>query len=215
MPYSYSLASINDLAETLRLNVSGALYHGSDFTMLVYPPNSEDWAFLDRHFPEAPAIGLRCLIYTSIQTVASAYTNDRMDGLNRPPEKRRKPNGFIADEPAINAVMRNVYHIDYQRIIRHENQKKDSQNLKFFLIFPKQRKAEQDLILQLIDANGPAEVYSYDEENNDGVWDYFRTTVKEGVVIVRYAPIFRFWLKFGRYTPLSGDFIKYRAGDDS
>ena len=195
MPYSYNLASINDLAETLRLNVSGALYHGSGFTMLVYPPNSEDWAFLNRQLPEAPAVGLRCFIRNPTQTLAAAYNKDGVEGLNGLQEKRRKQISFIASEPTINAVMRNVYHVDYQRLIRHDNQRKDSQNLKFFLIFPKERKAEQDLILQFIDANGAAEVYAYDEERNDGVWEYFSRSVKEGVIIVRYATIFCFQLK--------------------
>ena len=192
VPYSYNLASINDLAETLRLNVSGALYHGSDFTMLVYPPNSEDWTFLDHQLPEAPAVGLRCFIGSPMRNFATAYNNDCMEGLNGPHKKRRMPISFKVDEPTINAVMRNVYHIDYYRLVRHANQRRSMENLKFFLIFPKERKAEQELTLEFIEANGAAEVYAHDEESSDGAWEYFSRNVKEGVIIVRYAPILRF-----------------------
>ena len=163
--------------------------------MLVYPPNSEDWAFLDRQLPEAPAVGLRCFIRSPLQNSATVYTNPRMEGFNLPYKNRRMPLSFTANEPAINSVMRNVYHIDYHRLVRHDNQRKGSQNLKFFLMFPKERKEEQELILQFIDANGAAEVYAYDEERSDGVWEYFSRSVKEGVIIVRYAPVLRIQLK--------------------
>ena len=157
--------------------------------MLVYPPNSEDWAFLDRQLPEAPAVGLRCFIRNPMRNFATAYNNDRMEGLNWPHKERRMPISFAVDEPAFNAVMRNVYHIDYCRLVRHANQRTSMDNLKFFLIFPKDRKAEQELTLEFIEANGAAEVYAHDEESSDGAWEYFSRNVKEGVIIVRYEPI--------------------------
>ena len=155
--------------------------------MLVYPPNSEDWAFLDQHFPEVPAVGLRCIIRTPMQPSDAEGTAGRIEKLSKRQKKWGKQITFEAGEPIINTVMRNVYEIDYQRLIRHDTPAppgKKSDGLKIFLLFPKERRTEQEVILQLIDANGASEVYAYDEDKNDGVWEYFSRTVVEGVIIV-------------------------------
>lgn len=184
MPYSPNLAAINDLTEALRINVSGALYHSDRFTMLVYPPNSEDWAFLDQYLPSLPTVGLRCIIRTPMQRFDTESADGRIEKIRKRQERNGKQITFEAGEPVINAVMRNVYEIDYQRLIRHDKPEKISNGFKIFLIFPKERRTEQDMILQLIEANGAAEVYAYDENKNDGVWEYFSRSVVEGVIIV-------------------------------
>lgn len=184
MPYSFNLAGINEISEILRLNVSGALFSGKDFTLLVYPPDSQDWAFLDEKFPEVPPVGLRCIMRTSIQLPAMESCDDKLEKIRKGLVERGKKITFTSDEPVINAVMRNVYNIDYQRLIRQPKQDKTQEANKFFLIFPKERRAEHDLIVQFLDANDAAEVYSYDEDNNDGTWEYFYRHVKDGVIIV-------------------------------
>lgn len=185
MPYSYNLAEVNGVSSTLRLNVAGGLFHGKDFTLLIYPPDSEDWAFLDQYLPEVYPLGLRCIMRTPMPLSVTDCLDERMEKTKkRLGEKGRELMFTTSEKLPINIVMRTLYGIDYERLVRQPNQDKTKQNFTFLLIFPRKRKAEQDLIIQFLDANNAAEIYVYDEDKNDGIWDYFYRSAKNGVIIV-------------------------------
>ena len=156
--------------------------------MLVFPAGSEDWAFLEQHMPAVPPVGLRCMIRSPVQ---HAFT-DNIHGTVGIVKRRQLGKGqeitLDTEEPAINAIMRNLYGIDYQRLIRQPNQGKAYKGHIFYLIFPKERKDEQDLILHFLGANGALEVYAYNEDINDGTWEYFyRNVFNNGVIIVNIS----------------------------
>ena len=159
MPNIYTLAKFNDVRSILRLNVAGGLHLGKDFTLLIYPADSEDWAFLDQRLPEMHPIGLRCIIHSPMQSTVNESSNERLERTKKRLEEKGKELTFAMDELPINTVMRTLYGIDYERLVRQPNQDKTKQNITFLLIFPKKRKAEQDLIIQFLDANNAAEVY--------------------------------------------------------
>ena len=182
------VTAINDLAGLLRLQVAGALFHAMDFTLLAYPVSTEDWAFLDDRLPYIPPsqIQIRFIMRTLIRDV----------GISRPIPDARKPDlekklskrgTAVLGEPGINTVMRSLYGITYQRLIQQS--RPSSESARFFLLFPKETKDEHDLVVQFLDANQSLEIYSYNEERDDGVWQYFCYTVESGVLIAHSS----FW----------------------
>ncbi|KAL8790857.1 MAG: hypothetical protein Q9195_006182 [Heterodermia aff. obscurata] len=185
-PERKSKADINDLSETLKLNVSGAIYLGDHFTMVVFPIGSEDWAFLEQHMPALPPVGLHCIIRSPIQRAVA----DNLYGTVGVGKGQKIT--LETEEPAINVIMRNLYGIDYFRLIRQPNQVKEQVDHVFYLLFPKERRDEQDLILHFLDANGAVEVYSYDEDINNGSWEYIYRVVTHNCVIIAHSTFWRF-----------------------
>ena len=154
--------------------------------MVVFPIGSEDWAFLEQHMPAVPPVGLRCIIRSPIQLAATDSIHNAVGMI----KERQSGQGITleGEEPAINVVMRNLYGIDYPRLIRQPNQDKCQKGHIFYLIFPKERRDEQDLILHFLDANGALEVYSYNEDIGDGAWEYFyRSVFNNGIIIVNIS----------------------------
>ena len=142
---------------------------------------------MDQTFPELPSsISLRAVFRSpSVQTLQKARNYETADGRRHRGEKGKQFT-FVTNTPSISSVMHNVYNIDYQRLIRQQNEDKTRLSNRFFLIFPKDRKDEQDLVTQFLDANGAAEIYAYNEHKSDGSWEYYRNNVQEGVIIVSY-----------------------------
>ena len=156
--------------------------------MVVFPIGSEDWAFLEQHMPAAPPVGLRCIIRSPIQHALTDAHNDTVGLMKESQLGKGQEITLEAEEPAINVIMRNLYGIDYPRLIRQSNQGKDQTGHVFYLIFPKERRDEQDLIVHFLNANGAVEVYSYDENINDGGWEYFyRNVTNNGVIVVNIS----------------------------
>ena len=194
VPYTTNLADINDISETLRLNVSGALFLGDDFTMVVFPIGTEDWAFLERHMPAMPLAGLRCVVRSPIQHVVTDDLHNTVGMIKERRSRKGQEISLEAGELAINVIMRNLYGIDYPRLIRQSNRDQDRMGRIFYLIFPKERRDEQELILHFLKANGAVEVYSYDEDVNDGTWEYFyRNVINNGVIIVNVSWSLTMW----------------------
>ena len=194
VPYTNNLADINEISETLRLHVSGAIYLGDHFTMVVFPIGTEDWAFLEQYMPPIVNVGLRCIIRSPIQHVVTNNLHNTVGLINEQQAGKGQGISREPEEPAINVIMRDLYGIDYLRLTRQSNRDKDQTTHIFYLIFPKERRDEQDLILHFLDANGAAEIYSYDEDINDGGWEYFyRNVINNGVIIVNYSRPFTIW----------------------
>ena len=192
VPYPINLKAIDDMAELLKLHVSGTLYHAKNFTLLAYPHNSEDWAFLDDCLPPVPMpqVTLRFVMRTPIRDL-NLTTPEPHPG--RPEIERRmtkKGKGInVGSEQGINTVMRLLYEIDYSRLIQQAPLDKSPESAKFFLLFPKEVKDEQDLVVQFLSSNNALEIYTYDPDKNDAAWSYFRSTVEAGIIIAHSS----FW----------------------
>lgn len=188
VPTYYSdMAAINRLLETLKLHVSGGLIHLDNVTILLYPANSEEWYFLDGTLPAVPPnVSIRALFRDSMKSIIDAPKEDRDQPLRRKIEKRLAKKGteiHIPGESNINTIMRVLYEIEYPRLI------KSPECAKFFLLFPKERKSEYDLVVKFLGANGALEIYTYNEDETDAAWDYFYQFIEAGAMIVHSS----FW----------------------
>lgn len=190
VPFHKSVAEVSAFAEVLKLNVSGGVFLSDEFTMIVFPTNSEDWQFLDRHFLPVPGVALRFLVRIPIQhgqTKLSEPSSRRQKTEKRMTKRGKEIN--IPGEQGINSVMRLLYGIDYSRLIHQVPPKISAECSKFFLLFPKEAKDEQDLVVQFLSTNNALEIYTYAPRSNDAAWDYFYQSVDAGVIIAHSS----FW----------------------
>jgi len=190
VPFHKSVAEVGAFAETLKLNISAGIFLSSEFTMIVFPTNSEDWQFLDRHFPPVPGVALRFVLSTPINHGPSKPSERslRRQKIEKRMIKRGKEIN-IPSEQGINSVMRLLYGIDYSRLIQQAPPKISTECSKFFLLFPKEAKDEHDLIVQFLSANNALEIYTYDPNSNDAAWSYFYQSVDAGIIIAHSS----FW----------------------
>jgi len=190
VPFHKSVAEVGAFAEILKLNVSGGVFLSNEFSMIIFPTNSEDWQFLDRHFPPVPGVALRFVVRAPIhygQAKASEYSSRRQKIEKRIIKRGKEMN--ITGEKGINTVMRHLYEIDYSRLIQQAPPKISAECSKFFVLFPKEAKDEQDLIVQFLSVNNALEIYTYDPNSNDAAWSYFYQSVDAGVIIAHSS----FW----------------------
>ena len=186
------------MVETLKMHVSGALLLANEFSMFVYPSGSEDWTFLDSKLPTCPpATTLRFLIRRpypelmdeKLPKPLSDSTEER-PSLQEEEEEEECPIDFETircttsveeGENNIDAVFRNVYKVEYPRLIASTAPVKNKQTPSFFLIFPPSKADERNLLIQFLQHNKASDIFSHETK---GAWDYFVTHVIEGVLIV-------------------------------
>lgn len=190
VPFHKSVAEVSAFAEILKLNVAGGVFLSDEFTMIVFPTNSEDWQFLDRHFPPVPGVALRFAVRTPVNhgQAKAPESSSRRQKIEKRMIKRGKEIN-IPGEQGINTTMRLLYEIDYARLIQQASPKISTDCSKFFLLFPKEAKNEQDLIVEFLSTNNALEIYTYDPTNNDAAWSYFYQSVEAGVIIAHSS----FW----------------------
>ena len=185
-----AMTAVEAVAETLKLHVSCGVCHTNGISVVMYPVNSEDWAFLDHAFPMVPHMALRFVLRGSMQieeeeTIRSGAQAKRI-------EKRisRKSKAIgISSEQGINTVMRLLYDIEYSRLIYQAPQKNPSECAKFFLLFPKEQDDQRDLVISFLSANNASEIYTYNSDRNDAAWNYFLQHVEAGAIIAHSS----FW----------------------
>lgn len=83
-------------------------------------------------------------------------------------------------EGAYSMVLRNVFDIDYQRLIKYTVPRDTASGSIFFLLFPETAKREEYIIYKFLEENH-AIVYSW---QTDGAWDYFVTYISSGTILV-------------------------------
>lgn len=190
VPFHKSVNEVGAFAETLKLNVSGGVFLSDQFTMIVFPTNSEDWQFLDRHFPPVPGVALRFVLRSPIQyeQAKPSEQSSRRQRIEKRMIKRGKEINITGGQ-GINTVMRLLYEIDYSRLIQQAPPKISTECSRFFLLFPKEAKDEHDLVVQFLSANNALEIYTYDPNSNDAAWSYFYQSVEAGVIIAHSS----FW----------------------
>lgn len=182
--------------------------------MIMYPAGASVWAFLDGKLPAVPqGTLLRFVILqplperlASEDLIIDRLANQNIDRLDEIKTYIRE-NPIQPDEKSINTVFRDMFEIEYGRLIAQNGQQKDPAADVFFLCFIPQgcelyepdfvkrmalrtrTSEEHDFFIEFLEANGAEEVYSMQDKGSidvqsNGAWDYFINNVKSGQVIV-------------------------------
>ena len=184
--------------------------------MLIYPAGASAWAFLDeKAFTNVhPGTSLKFILLKplpppqpSIHGLATArFAKDNPERYVEIAAKIEK-HPVQAEEKNINIVFRDMFEIDYGRLVAQNGPQTHPPPHIFFLCFVPQgsenyepdaskrlalsmrTSEEHDLFVKFLQANGAEEIYSLQnigspEIANNGAWDYFLKKVKSGSIIV-------------------------------
>lgn len=218
--YNQSALAVEEIVETLANNLQGGLFFAQQYTMLMYPAGASVWAFLDNILPKVhPGTNLRFVIRKPLPSVPADVHGLAIARLTKgEPERyaeitaKIKKNSVQADDKNINIVFRDMFEIDFSRLVAQNGPQQHSTTNIFFLCFIPQgcedyepdsakrlalrmrTSEEHDLFIKFLQANGAEEIFSMQnigsqEIANNGAWDYFFKNVKSGTIIV--SP---FWL---------------------
>ena len=184
--------------------------------MLMYPAGASAWAFLDNKgvanvHPGTSLKFILCKPLPPPQPDVHRAATARFAKEN--PERyaeiaaKMKEHPVQAEEKNINIVFRDMFEIDYSRLVAQNGPQTHPPPNIFFLCFipqgsenyepdPAKRLAlrmrtseEHDLFIKFLQANGAEEIYSLQnigsqEIVNNGAWDYFVKKVRSGSIIV-------------------------------
>ena len=183
--------------------------------MLMYPAGASAWAFLDKNLPDVhPGTTLRFVVRRGLPRILAG-----VHGLAKARLERENPERYAeitnqvvkcpiqAEDKNINVVFRDLFDIDFGRLVAQNGPQQHSTTNAFFLCFIPQgcedyepdaakRSAlrmrtseEHDLFVKFLQANGTEEIYSMQdigsqEISNNCAWDYFSRHMKSGTIIV-------------------------------
>ena len=196
--------------------------------MLIYPAGASAWAFLDNSLPDVhPGTILRFVVRKPLPPILADVHRPATARLaSEEPERfaeitnKIKQYAVQAEDKNINVVFRDMFEIDFGRLVAQNGPQQHPPTNIFFLCFIPQgcenyepdsakRSAlrmrtseEHDLFIKFLQANGAEETYSMQsigsqEINNHGAWDYFYRNVKSGTIIVslvqnsKYTQLYR------------------------
>ena len=215
MSYPQTTSAVESIVETLANNLQGALFFAQQYTMLMYPAGASGWAFLDNDLPSVHhGTSLRFAVRKPLPLVlpdAHRLTTTRLQANK--PEQYTDITTKIQKHPIhdkdknINIVFRDMFDIDFDRLVAQNGDQQHPPSKTFFLCFipqgcesyepdPAKRSAlrirtsqEHDLFVKFLQANGAKEIYSMQnigsqEIESNGAWDYFYKKVKSGTIIV-------------------------------
>lgn len=170
--FPQTAAAVEAMAENLKNRVAGGLFFTKDFMMIIYPTGVGAWSFLDG-VPGGTSTeaSLRFVMRTPVPHMLA----EEPDFATLDPQHT-----FLDEESGVNVIFRNIFHIEYSRLIPQVAHQPDDIPKSFYLIFPQSYKDEHDLIVKFLEAND-ATIYS---SNTPGAWDYFCNYVSVGVVLV-------------------------------
>ena len=183
--------------------------------MLIWPAHSTVWRFLENCLPAVPpgtvlrfAVRERMSSQFVSQTELPVITDLRLKNTEMYNEIQTKihHNPVLPGEYPINTVFREVFGIEFDRLIASNGQKQ-LLGKNFFLCFvpanseqyepdDAKRQAlrcstteEHELFVQFLQANGAEQIFSmqdlgFHEPVKRGSWRYFIEKVRSGVVIV-------------------------------
>ena len=184
--------------------------------MLIYPAGASAWAFLDNKIvPNVhPGTSLKFILRKplppphpdDLRVATARFAKDNPERYIEMADKIKK-HPVQAEEKNINIVFRDMFKIDYGRLVAQNGPQTNPPPNIFFLCFvpqgsenyepdPAKRSAlrmrtseEHDLFIKFLQANGAEEIYSLQnigspEIANNGAWDYFLKKVKSGSIIV-------------------------------
>ena len=183
--------------------------------MLIYPAGASTWAFLDDNLPKVhPGTTLRFVVRKPLtSTDVHGLATSRL--ANKEPEQHAgimtkiKKAPIQAGEKNINVVFRDMFDIDFGRLVAQNGPQIHPPTNIFFLCFvpqgcetyepdPAKRSAlrrrtseEHDLFIKFLQANGAEDIYSMQdigsqELANNAAWGYFYKNVKSGTIVVSH-----------------------------
>ena len=208
------------LVELLACNMALGICPTKEFTMLIWPAHSSIWGFLENYLPKVPpGTVLRFALRKKISSELVNHLESPMISHLRQEDAKYydKIKNTIHDrsiepgEKHINVVFREVFGIEFGRLIASNSSQGQPLSKNFFLCFvpanceqyePDENKRqalcqdiseEHDLFIQFLQANGAdmigsmQDMGSYEAVQN-GSWRYFIENIKSGVVIVSSNP---------------------------
>ena len=182
--------------------------------MLIYPTGASAWAFLKDGLPSLADGGpLRFLIRQPLPQNLARVDPFVARLADENPERYQEIQQYIRSNPvqqgsnSISLVFRDLFQIQYSRLIaQNEPNKNPAANVFFLCFIPagceeyekddtkrialrNRVSKEHDLFIDFLEANGAEEIYSLQsvdsiEPENDGAWEYFINNVKSGQIIV-------------------------------
>lgn len=207
------------MTSSLADRISGALFFAPRFTVLIWPAGSNAWDFVERKIEPVPeGTVLRYLVRNPLpQEYAEDLHPSTLHFCNQDPKRhdeavlRIQARPFEQGETAINVVFRDLFGIEYSRLVANPISSNELKNDTFFLCFlpvsqeqwePDREKrqrtrertsAEHDFFVEFLQANGANEIYSMQEIGstdmaNNGAWECFRREVKTGCIVVSGSP---------------------------
>ncbi|MCJ1307166.1 hypothetical protein MMC25_000812 [Agyrium rufum] len=180
------------LARSLEHDHLGALFFADNFTLLVYPRLAEGWDFIDTRFrkqhdpthPSDPPDELDPGVV--LRFVMISPRNDLITPLPHESTTSGEPT-LITGEPAVNALFRTAYSIEYSALLPVMPAKRlDDKRMKgvdgtlFFLLYPQSKLEEHDLLVRYLAANNATICSSFDS----GAWDYFVRSTRLGTILI-------------------------------
>ena len=187
--------------------------------MLVYPTGASVWDFLKDGLPP-PADGayLRFLVRHPLPRDVARLDPSVARLIDENPERYKEIKQYVRSNPvqqgskSINLVFRDLFQIDYSRLVaQNEPNKYPAANVFFLCFIPagcevyekddakrmvlrSRVSKEHDLFIDFLDANGAEEIYSLQavdsiELENNGAWEYFVHNVKSGQIIVSFIVV--------------------------
>lgn len=180
VPFQQTVEDIDRVSGVLAEHASGGLFFAEQFTLLLYPSNCIVWEFLDQGFRTVgtippPEVRLR---FAMLEPWTQLQQGIQESAL------RPRDTGFKIQDLPINAVMRDQFAIQYQRLVNQVKESATPQTKSFILIFPPPAQEEFEIVVGWIRSNGPSSIYKYQDP---GTWDHFHQTVDKGVIIVSRA----------------------------
>ena len=211
--YHKSTADVENITETLANNLEGSLFFAPEYTMLIYPAGASAWAFLDQNLPNVhPGTALRFVVRRPLSPMSKGQPEvERYAEITT----KIKKHPIQAEEKNINIVFRDMFEIDFGRLVAQNGPQQHPPTNIFFLCFIPQgcedyepdsakrlalrrrTSEEHDLFVKFLQANGAEEIYSMQsigsqEIDSNGAWDYFFKNVKSGTIIVSFISILRY-----------------------
>ena len=215
--YHQSASAVENIVEILANNLQGGIFFAQQYTMLMYPAGASAWAFLDKDLPSVhPGTVLRFAVREPLLSVPADIHRLATAGHTRiEPEQhaeittKLQNHRIQAKDKNINIVFRDMFEIDFDRLVAQNGDQPHPLSKIFFLCFIPQgceayepdtakRSAlrvrtsqEHDLFIKFLQANGAEEIYSMQkmdsqEIEREGAWDYFCKKVKSGTIIVSF-----------------------------
>ena len=216
---AHSAPALEDIVENLANTLQGGLFFAQQFTMLIYPAGASVWAFLDDSLPTVyPGTTLRFLVRKPLPP-APADADEVATGqlIKTGPEQYAQLKSRIqkypiqAEDKNINIVFRDMFDIDFERLVAQNGPQQHPPTNIFFLCFIPQgcedyepdlakrsdlrmrASEEHDLFTRFLQENGAEEIYSMQnigsqKIDNNAAWDYFLKNVKSGTIIVSTVP---------------------------
>ena len=182
--------------------------------MLMYPAGASAWAFLDDKLPKVhPGTSLRFVVRKPLSALPTDAMLATAQVTQQKPERyaeimsKIKRHPIQTEEKNINIVFRDMFEIDFHRLVAQNGPQHHPPTNIFFLCFIPQgcedyepdsakrlalrrrTSEEHDLFIRFLQANGASEIYSMQnigsqDISNESPWAYFVKNVKSGTIIV-------------------------------